>query len=125
LVAGSLLASSGELSIDGTVMNDIKIATGKLRFNGKAGRNLEVHAGDIIFGGEVMGESILAARTITITPGAAFHDNVRYWNKDKSLGLNDAMKKGEAVYDPSLEIESGRWEYLGFTSALLLLWYLG
>jgi hypothetical protein len=39
--------------------------------------------------------------------------------------MGESMPQGQALYDDSLKMETGSWKWLGFSSILLLLLYLG
>jgi hypothetical protein len=50
---------------------------------------------------------------------------VRYWAPSKEIDFKGALKNGNAVYDPSLRMRREQWYFLGFTSVLGVLWYIG
>lgn len=51
--------------------------------------------------------------------------DVRYWTTDRHVAFNSSIKKGEAIYDDSLRVNKDQWYFLGFSSLLGLVWYLG
>lgn len=124
-IGGNLISSGGEVVVDGEVEGMIKNASGTFTFTGKADNNLESRGGKIIINGIVEGSCILAANTIELGPEARFSRDVKYWNDEGSLEFGNSLAGGQATFDPSLEIENGRWHYLGFASILMVLWYLG
>ncbi|MBS1687576.1 MAG: polymer-forming cytoskeletal protein [Bacteroidetes bacterium] len=124
-INGGLLAGSGEIEMNGIVKGDMKAGSGTFKMNGTAMHNMDCRAGDIFINGTINGNAVLAAQNINIGPTAAFQQNVRYWSRSKQLAFGNTIKNGEAIYDPNLEIKSGRWAYIGSSTVLGLLWYLG
>lgn len=125
-VNGSVLAGTGDLTIDGNIKHNARIGTGTFRLNGTIGQDLECRGGDININGSVSGTSLLsAANKIILGPNAAFHNNVRYWQKAGKTNFGNSVKNGTSFFDTSLKMENGRWQYLGFASMLFALWYLG
>lgn len=122
---GGLLASGGDVTLDGDVNGSIKGVYGELFINGKVAKNIDCRSGRITVNGIIGGQSILAARYIVIGNYAAFHGDVRYWNKKESVDFKQSLRSGKAVYDNSLRIKTGEWYYLGSATILGLLWYLG
>lgn len=125
IIHGNLLISGGEVVLNGEVNGYVKSASGKFTFNGKAGNDIDCRGGEIIINGAVNGKSTLSADIISLGSGARFNNDVVYWNKSGTLDFGNSIESGKAMYDPSLEIETGRWHYLGFASLLMVLWYLG
>ncbi len=125
VISGNLIASGGEVKLDGDVQGLIKVASGTFTFNGKSGNNLECRGGKIIINGMVEGSSLLAGDYIEIGPEARFNKAVKYWSKEGSIDFGKSLSGGNATLDPTLEIKNGSWHYLGFASFLMVLWYLG
>jgi len=125
VIRGNLIASGGEVTQDGDVGGLIKIASGTFTLNGKSGNNMECRGGKIIINGTVEGGSLLAANVIELGPEARFSRDVKYWSNDGSIDFGNSMSGGNATFDPSLEINNGSWQYLGFASFLMVMWYLG
>jgi len=122
-IGGSLLASGGEVSLDGTVRGYARSGSGSLKMNGIINGLLDARGGEVSINGRVGGPATLSARQINIGPAAAFEQAVRYWSSGKT-NFGRSVRQGQAVYDESLEIDSPSWMYLGFASFLALLWYL-
>ena len=122
---GGLMASGGDVTVDGDVTGNIKGVFGYLLLNGNVLKDVDCRGGKITVNGIVGGRSVLAARTITIGNNAAFNNEVRYWNKKGTVDFKQSLKNGKAIYDPSLRFRTGEWYYLGATTILGLLWYLG
>jgi len=123
-IGGGLIAGSGDIEMNGIVTGDIKTGTGTFKMNGTAIHNLDCRAGNIFINGTINGNAVFAAQNVSISSTAAFQRNVRYWSKNKNVAFGNTIKNGEAIYDPSLEIKSGHWAYIGFSTLLGLLWYL-
>jgi hypothetical protein len=124
-IGGNLLISGGDINLNGTVKGNIRGAFGKLTMNGIVEQEMSGKGGKLIVNGTVMGKSIISAPDIEIGDNATFNDNVRYWNTKGSLDFKQSLKKGQATFDPSLKVETGRWYYVGFMSFMALIWYLG
>jgi hypothetical protein len=107
------------------VKGNVKNASGTFTLNGVVEHDLEVKGGTIMINGEARGSTILAAQAIELGAGAIFGKDVRYWNESGSLEFNNSLQGGTATYDAGLEMEDGKWHYLGFASAVMVLWYLG
>jgi hypothetical protein len=122
-VRGDLISSGGEVTVDGQVDGKIRDASGTFTLNGKA-QDLESHAGKIIINGTVRGTATLAARTIEAGPQARFEKDVRYWNSSGTLD-NKSTAGGKITFDPTLEVQGARWQYLGFATLIMVIWYLG
>lgn len=124
-VIGNLISAGGEITIDGAVTGTIKTAAGKLFLNGIVMKDIDCRGGDITINGTVNGRSVLvAAGRLTIGSAAAFNNEVRYWAPAK-VSFNNSLKNGQSIYDDSLKIERDQWYFLGFSSALGLIWYIG
>jgi len=122
---GGLLASGGDVTLDGNVNGEVKGAFGDLFLNGNIEKDIDCRGGRITVNGTIGGRAILSARYIVIGNTASFSNDVRYWNKKEFLDMKYALKNGKAVYDPSLRMRTGEWYYLGAATILGLLWYLG
>ncbi|QEH41506.1 hypothetical protein [Chitinophaga sp. XS-30] len=125
IIGGSMIAGGGEVKLDGTVKDFVKAGAGDMQINGSIEKHLDCRSGTIAINGTVGGDAILAARDIQIGPNAAFLQSVRYWADDRQTDFRQSVRNGQAVFDESLQMETPRWEYLGYASALGLLWYLG
>ncbi len=122
---GGLIASGGDVTVDGNVSGGIKGAFGNIFLNGTMAKDVDCRGGRITINGIIDGKATLAARNIVIENNAKFNNDVRYWNKKGSLDFKQSLKNGKASYDPALRIRNGEWYFLGSTSILGLLWYLG
>jgi cytoskeletal protein CcmA (bactofilin family) len=125
VVSGNLLSGGGEVTLDGIVKGNVSTASGTFTLNGIAEQKLACKGGKIVINGTVDGNAELAAEVIELGPDAKFSKDVSYWNKDRSLDFKNSLKGGQATFDPGLEIEDGKWHYLGFASFIMLSWYLG
>jgi hypothetical protein len=125
VINGNLLVSGGKITIDGEVKGFIRNVSGSFYLNGKARNNIDCSGGKIIINGTVDGNSILAANTIEIGNDARFNKDVAYWNNDEKPDFKSSLNHVKASYDPSLQLDNGKWHFLGFASVLMALWYLG
>lgn len=125
ITIGGLLAAGGSTVLDGNVRGDVKGAFGSLEINGFIAHRVDCRGGRITINGIINGPSILAAREIVVGDRAQFNEAVHYWTKTKIPDFRHAMRNGNASFDPSLKLSSGKWYYLGAETGLVLLWYLG
>ncbi len=125
IIQGNLLSAGGKTTLDGTVKGNIWGASGRFTLNGIVEQDIDCRGGEITINGSVSGNARLAANAIELGPNAIFKKEVRYWNEDKQLDFGDAVQGGKVAFDPSLEINDGRWHYLGFATFLMAAWYLG
>ncbi|HEX6892825.1 MAG TPA: hypothetical protein VF141_19085, partial [Chryseolinea sp.] len=125
VILGNLLSGGGKTTLDGTVQGNVKAAAGEFTLNGVVEQEMDCRGGDIIINGSVSGMARLAAKDIELGSRAHFNKDVRYWNEDGQLDFGDTVSGGTATFDPSLEIDDGRWHYLGFASFIMAAWYLG
>jgi len=122
---GGLIASGGDITIDGKVNNNIKATTGKFVLNGIVLKDVDCRGGSITINGIIQGKAMLGASSkIIIGDSAEFRNEVRYWARHKA-NFKQSLKEGNAVFDPSLKIKYNHWYYLGFSTWLGLLWYIG
>ncbi|THU39559.1 hypothetical protein FAM09_13730 [Niastella caeni] len=125
-VIGNLISAGGEITIDGQVTGSVRSASGELLLNGAVMKDIDCRGGDITINGSVNGRSVLVAGDeLTIGNTAAFNNDVRYWSPSRDVNFNNSVKKGQAIYDPSLRIDREHWYFLGFSSVFGLLWYVG
>jgi hypothetical protein len=125
-VGGDLLATAGNLVIDGVINGNSRIKAGSFVLNGVAGGDLECRAETIDISGRIEGQASLAASgSINITDNAFLRQDVRYWTPDKAISTGRNTDKSKLVYDPALKLSGSHWYYSGAQSVAGLLWYLG
>ncbi len=122
---GALLIGGGSVTVDGNIKDGIHGRFGELIINGNVFGNVDCRGGSITINGHLNGKAVLAAGNIQIGDNAVFNNDVYYWNKKGSLDFKQTQKFGKAVYDPSLKINNAQWYYLGATTFIGLLLYLG
>jgi cytoskeletal protein CcmA (bactofilin family) len=125
ILDGNLTASGGAVDIAGDVNGNVSVFGEELDLSGSTGGSLEAKGDVLNINGTVTGPASIAANKITIGSGAKFSDNIRFWNNEETLAIGDDNHTGTVTFDPSLEMPEPRPELLGFTSVLLMLWYLG
>lgn len=124
-VEGNMVSAGGRITVDGVVNGSLRNASGELVLNGQVAKEVTTRGGKLVVNGPVGGSAVLAANSIELGPAAVFSGDVRYWNEREGLDFGNALKGGRATFDSSLELDEGRWHYLGFASFLMVLWYLG
>lgn len=125
VIKGNLVVSGGKLTIGGDIEGDLQVSAAELYFDGNVEGSLKARGERIVASGHVKKGSSLAGKTITIDSMARFEGDINFWSPSGTLDLAAETHKGDVVFDPSLEIETPRWELLGFASLLIMLWYLG
>jgi len=122
----NLIGAGGNITIDGNVTGMVRTVSGNLFLNGVVMKDIDCRGGKITINGTVHGQSILAANNeIVIEKGAAFDNGIRYWAPGQRVDFGQSVKGGQPIYDPSLRMDNNQWYYLGFSSVLWVLWYLG
>jgi hypothetical protein len=125
-VIGNIISAGGEITMNGQVVGTVKTMSGKLYLNGNVMKDIDCRGGEIVINGIVRGRSVLVAGDkLIIGNTAVFYNDVRYWAPSRHVTFNNSVKKGEAVYDPTLRLNKDQWYYLGFSTLLGLVWYLG
>ncbi len=119
-----LLVAGGTVIIEGTVKGNIESRRGEFSLNGTALGDVNCRGGAIAINGRIEGRSSLAANKITIGDQAVFNHDVNYWAREK-VDFRNSLNHAKANYLPSLKVSEGEWYFLGTTSLLILLWYLG
>jgi len=123
---GNLYCGGGELVVDGIVEGTIKTASGNMVLNGTAMKDIDCRGGRITINGKVHGPATLAASDkLVIGDDAGFDYDVRYWIPDNEVDFKHSLNNSRATYDQSLKIKYSRWYYLGFSTVIGLLWYIG
>ncbi|WP_127127422.1 polymer-forming cytoskeletal protein [Pseudoflavitalea rhizosphaerae] len=122
---GSLLASGGNVTIDGSVNGNLSGVFNELVLNGRVAENAECRGGRIEIKGSIEGSSVLSAKTLKIDPGASFGGNVRYWTKKGEIDFGHTIENGKAIFDPSLRFSAGEWYFLGAATITGFLLYTG
>lgn len=122
-INGDAFLFAGTAVIRGIIQGNLSCRAGDMKFYGKAMQNLDCRCSTMLIDGTIKGKSTLAAQEISIGNQAAFYQDVSYWQKNNSLNFKNSVKEGKVSYDPSLEIATGKWQYVGFVSALFMIWY--
>jgi len=126
ITIGSLIGAGGDITINGTVNGMVRTASGRLLLNGNVMKDMDCRGGQLTINGTVHGQAVLAATDeVLIGNAAAFDNGVRYWAPGKKVDFKQAVKGGQAIFDPSLRMNRNHWYYLGFSSIVGLFWYVG
>ncbi len=118
-VAGGRITIDSEIGDDLVVFGGEVILTEKARINGKlvcySGdvtvngeviEGLKISGGDVSINGPIRGSSKIAVEDLTLGPNAKFHEDVEYWHSDGEINFNTALVNAEARYNEDLEAES-------------------
>jgi len=125
MINGDMYLGVGTAVISGTVQGDLTCRGGDVQLLGTVAKNVDCRSGSILVKGTILGKSTLAAETVIIDDKAVFYQDVNYWQKGKAPDFKNSIRQGKAVYDSSLAVSNGRWQYIGFASVLFMIWYLG
>jgi cytoskeletal protein CcmA (bactofilin family) len=127
VIEGSVAVSGGFVTFDGTARGALQSAAGTLVLNGTVGKDLEFNGDQLQLNGTVGGNSVLAARQITLGPRVTLNGPVRYWSEAGEISFGNALQNGTtASFDPALrqQFERPDFKFLGFASLMAVLWYL-
>lgn len=123
-IQGNALIGGGTIVIDGTIRGAVKSTAGDLKINGFIEKEADCRSSHLYINGTINGQATLAAPNISIGPDARFYQGVRYWSSAIRQDFGQSVKGGKVYFDPLLEMSSGKWHYLGYATALGLIWYL-
>ena len=124
-ISGSLLATGGNLILNGPVKHDIRAAAASLKIYDSVGGNLDFHGATVEINAPVAGTSTIAAtHRIDIGMNAAFYGNVRYW-APLPVEFGASLKGAKATIDFSLQPRETHWYFLGGLTVWNVFWYLG
>jgi cytoskeletal protein CcmA (bactofilin family) len=123
----SLVSTGGQIVVDGTVRNCATSAAGNFTLNGSIQKDADLRGGKININGTIAGKAILAAsRGINFGSGARIERSITYWLPlEKPLQVPPSVSDKTPVYDALLSITHSRWYFLGTSTFLGFLWYLG
>ncbi len=124
VISGDVLATGGQLSVDGVVKGSFKGASETLALNGTIEKDVEFKGDQLAINGAVGGASTLVANSIEIGQGARFSKDVTYWSNSGLIDFRNSLEASTARFDSSLELDQGKWHYLGFASFVMVIWYL-
>ncbi len=125
MIAGSVLATGGNLVLNGIVRRDIRAACASLRVYDSVGGNIDCRGADIEINAPIGGTSTLVAgRQLDIGTAAAFYHDVAYWAPD-NVDFGSSLKGAKSVRDESLRPPASHWYFLGAVTVWNAFWYLG
>jgi len=102
VIAGSLLATGGNLVLNGIVRRDIRAACASLKVYDSVGGNIDCRGTDIEINAPIGGASTLVAgRQLDIGTAAAFYQDVDYWAPE-TVDFGSSLKGAKVVRDESL-----------------------
>ncbi len=99
-VGGSVLSMAGETTIDGNVSGTLKIRGGSTVLHGIVRGDADVQSDNVEVTGQMLGNTILAARAITTSATTLFNKNLTYWlpTGEQDFGT---MVRGTTTFDPA------------------------
>jgi hypothetical protein len=125
--ASSVTVTGGRVLFGGRSLNDLKVAAGEFSLTGIVGRNAEIKGGTIHIKGNITGKATLAAsEDIRIYDGARIGRGIQYWLPfERTLEIPANVTEGKPVFNPLLSITHEKWYFLGASTFVGLMWYLG
>ncbi len=100
-VGGSVLTFGGQTTIDGNVTGNVTLHSGVMALNGIVRGNGDFQGDSVMMNGRIMGNTVIAARTITLGSAAQMDKNLQYWQVDGERTFDNAVK-GTATFDPAM-----------------------
>lgn len=123
----SITASGGHVEIAGESMSDLTSTANELILTGKINGDVIAKGAKIEIRGTITGRASLAASTsINISKTARIGRGIQYWLPfDGVLQVPKEVTGTKPVFNPLLSITHSRWYFLGASTFLGLLWYIG
>lgn len=124
---GSIAVTGGNVTFKGRCINDLNVAAGKFLLAGNVGGNVTSKGGTLFIEGNIKGKASLAAsEDIIFSDAARIGRGIRYWLPFHApLKIPAGVSSSAPSYDELLSITHSRWYFLGASTFLGLMWYLG
>jgi len=106
VIKGDLNVYGGNILIDGTVRGNLRAGGGRVVLLGTVGGDIDIRSDELSMGGQALGDAILAAKVLEVSPDASFIGDVRYWQPEGSYDFGETSIRGEAIYDESIALEA-------------------
>lgn len=103
-VGGSVLSMAGETTIDGNVSGTLKIRGGSAVLHGIVRGDTDVQSDTVEITGQMLGNTIIAARAITTSSTTLFNKNLTYWLPTGEQDFS-SMVRGATRFDPAFEMQ--------------------
>lgn len=125
--ASSIAATGGTVNLAGTSRSSLSVAAGNFTLTGRVDGNADCKGSNIVLKGAINGKARLAAsEDIIVDSKAHIGRGIQYWLPFKrALKIPAGVAEATPVYDPLLSITHERWYFLGASTFIGLLWYLG
>jgi hypothetical protein len=123
----SMTVTGGNLTLAGNCIGNANVAAGEFTLTGNVGNDALIKGSKLLIKGRIHGKASLAAsEEITFSNTARIGRSIRYWLPFKgSLEMPREVSSDTPIYDPLLSITHSRWYFLGASTFLGLMWYLG
>jgi hypothetical protein len=124
-VLGSVLATGGNVVLNGVVRRDVRAACASLKVYDSVDGNIDCRGADIEINAPIGGTAILAAANqLDIGTAAAFYQDVDYWAPEM-VDFGPSLKGAKAIRDDNLRPPANHWYFLGAVTVWNAFWYLG
>lgn len=125
--SASVTVTGGNVDFGGTSRSWLFAAASRFTLSGTVMDNAECKGSILVFSGKIKGKASLAAsEDIRFERTARIDRAIHYWLPfQRELELPAGVSTARPVYDPLLSITHEHWYFLGASTFLGLLWYLG
>lgn len=107
-IGDDLVVFGGEITLTENALINGKLVCygGDVTVNGEVVEGLKISGGDVSINGTVRGPSKIAGEDLTLGSNAKFHNDVEYWDSDGEINFNNALVNADAQYNEDLKEES-------------------
>ena len=107
-IGDDLVVFAGEVIITENAVINGKLTCygGDVTINGEVVEGLKIGGGDVSINGTVRGPSKIAGEEVSVGSNAKFHSDVEYWHSEGEINFNNALVNSEAKFNENLEEES-------------------
>ncbi len=108
VIADDLVVFGGEVIITKNALINGRLTCygGDITVNGEVIEGLKIGGGNVSINGNIRGPSKIAGEDLTLGSNAKFHKDVEYWHSDGEINFNNALVNAEAQFNEDLEEES-------------------
>jgi len=125
-IINQLYAVGGAVTIEGTVAENNTSYARAFVLNGSILRNAEIKGENLTINGRITGNALLSAgNRLEIGNNAVLEGDTRYWCPGNTAAVKQQIGPGNAFADPALEQNEGRWYFLGLTTLVAFILYMG
>ncbi|NNK17635.1 MAG: hypothetical protein HKP49_00620 [Maribacter sp.] len=107
-IGDDLVVFGGEvlLTEDALIQGKLVCYGGDVTVNGEVIEGLKISGGDVLINGTIRGPSKIAVEALMLGSNAKFHNDVEYWDSDGEINFNNALVNADAQFNEDLKDES-------------------